>query len=84
MPSNELLTLREAVNVPDALQRDKLVRRIKRLRASVVLDVNTIEHWNRTHPNEMPVSTDFERAVIAWCDGKGPFPELPEDASHVE
>lgn len=79
MRETEQLKLRDAVNVPDALQRDKLVRRINRLRAAVVLDKNTIEHWNRTHPDATPISTDFERAMIDWCDGKGPFPELPRD-----
>ena len=68
---------RVAENVADELERDRLVRRIQKLRADAVLDKNTIEHWNRTHPTERPMDTAFEDAMIAWCDGKGPFPTLP-------
>lgn len=78
--SNELdtrLMLREARDVPETLHRDAIVRRIAELRASVALDINTIDHWNRTHPEEVPISTEFERSVIEWCDGKGPMPQLP-------
>lgn len=66
--------LREAVNVDDLKQRDRLVRRLKKIRADAVLDKGTLLHWNRLHPDETQFSTAFEDAVIAWCDGKGPMP----------
>ena len=68
---------RDPVNVPDLLERDKLVRRMRRIREEAVLEKNTLEHWNRTHPNEEPMSTTFWDAFIAWCDGKGPLPDGP-------
>jgi hypothetical protein len=71
------MRLREAVNVDDLKQRDKLVRRTRKIRADAVLDKSTCEHWNRLHPDEPPISTAFEDAVIAWCDGKGPMPQEP-------
>lgn len=77
---SERLEFREAVNVPDALRRDQLVRRAREIRAAVVLDKNTIEHWNAMHPHEEQIDTSFEDAVIAWCDGKGPFPAIPGSA----
>lgn len=73
----EALRFREAINVPDVIQRDKLVRRMRKIRAGAVLDKATYEHYNRTHPDEVPISTAFEDSVIAWCDGKGPFPKAP-------
>lgn len=67
--------LREALNVDDLKKRDRIVRRLRRLRADTVLDKNTIEHWNRLHPNERQLSTAFEDRVIAWCDDpSGPPP----------
>ncbi len=51
---------REPVNVPDALQRDHLVRRFQKMRAEAVLDKSTYEHWNRTHPDETPLDTQGE------------------------
>lgn len=74
------LRLREAVNVPDLKMRDKLVRRIAEIRADAVLDKNTAEWFNahRLQPGEAPINTTFEDALIAWCDGKGPIPQLPE------
>ena len=74
---NKFPTLREAVNVPDALRRDKLVRRIRQIRENAILDRNTILHWNQNHPAE-PIDTAFEDSLIAWCDGRGPMPSLPE------
>lgn len=70
----ERLELREAVNVPDLKERDRLVRRIRKMRADAVLDKNTLEYWNRRHPHERQFSTAFEDKMIAWCDGKGPMP----------
>jgi hypothetical protein len=77
--SDERLKLREAVNVADLKQRDALVRRVKKMRADAVLGKATIEWFNahRLQPGEAPISTDYEVAVIAWCDGKGPFPTIP-------
>lgn len=66
--------LREPLNVDELKERDKLVRRIKRIRAGFVLDKNTYEHWNRTHPDGRPIDTSFFDKCIDWCDGKGPMP----------
>ena len=66
--------LREPVNVADALARDRLVRRTKRIREEAVLDKNTIDRWNRMHPDEQPIDSGWCDEIIAWCDGKGPFP----------
>lgn len=76
-PIKELLE-KEAVNVVRFKQREKLLARLRKLRAAVVLDINTIEYWNKTHPEEIPISTDFEYAVLAFYDGKGPMPMVPE------
>lgn len=73
----ERLQLREAVDVEDFMQREKLVARARKIRADAVLDKRAIEYWNRHHPDEQPISTAFEDALIAWCDGKGPMPTLP-------
>lgn len=72
------LLMREAVNVDDLKERDKLVRRLRKARAEVVLDLNTWEHWNRTHPDQTPIDTTFERAMIAYYDGEGPMPAIPD------
>jgi hypothetical protein len=77
MAPNDRLRLREAVNVADLKDRDRLVRRIRSIRAGAVLDKGTNAHWNHTHPTELPLSTAFEDAVIAWCDGTGAIPTLP-------
>ena len=71
--SETRLPLREAINVDDLKARDRLVRKLAKLRADTILDKSTIEHWNRLHPDEL-ISTEFEDAVIAWCDGRGPMP----------
>lgn len=73
---------REPVDVPDLLERDKLVHRLRKIRKEAVLDKNTFEHWNRTHPEETPLDTSFWDEVIAWCDsdGTGPFPTRPPDS----
>lgn len=67
--------LREAVNVDDLKARDRLVRRMRKIRGGAVLDKNTYEYWNRLHPNEAPIDTSFEDQVIASCDGLGPLPD---------
>lgn len=72
--SDYLKPLREPVNVADALERDRLVRRLRNLRARVVLDKSDIEHWNRTHPDEKQFDTAVEDAIIACCDGQAPMP----------
>lgn len=74
------MKLREAVNVPDFLEREKIVRRFKKIRAEMVLDKNTYEHWNSLHPDERQFDTTFWDAAIAWCDalGDGPTPQ-PDD-----
>jgi hypothetical protein len=70
------MSLREAVNVDDLKQRDKIVRRFRKIRAEAVLDKNTYEHWNSLHPDEKPLDLAFFDEVIAWCDsgGEGPVP----------
>lgn len=68
------LRLREAVNVDDLKERDKLVRRYRRARALAAQNVADAEHWNRTHPNEPPLDMTTEREIIAWVDGVGPMP----------
>ena len=74
MTPPEFLRLRDAVNVPDELERDDIVRRIRRARALAVQNKNDIEHWNRTHPNEPAIDTTDEDELIAYCDGVGPMP----------
>ena len=69
--------LREPRNVPELKARDALVRRVKALRASVVLDRADLQHWNRMNPDKKPLCHAFEDAMIAWCDGLGPMPALP-------
>ena len=71
---SDRLRLREPVNVPDALARDALVGRIVALREKVVQDKAMYERWNKDHPNQTPLSTDFEDRMIAWLDGVGPKP----------
>lgn len=73
--------LREARNLEEFQQREALVERFRKLRAEVVLELNTIEYWNRTHPLDTPIDVSFERATLAWIDGKGPMPELPTDGA---
>lgn len=73
-----LKPLREAVNVDDFLERENLVERRAKMRADAVIEKHTIEHWNRAHPNEPPISTAFEEKVIAWLDGKGPAPTMED------
>lgn len=77
--SDGLPPLRDPRNVTEALQRDALVRRVKKIRDDAVLDRNTIKRWNRMNPDKNPISTEFEDQMIAWCDGKGPMPtEVPD------
>ena len=68
---DEVLKLREAVSVPDALMRDDLVRAIRRHREHAVQIRADAIAWNAAHPNEEPITHFTEDAVIAWCDGKG-------------
>lgn len=74
---SDRLKLRQAVNVPDEIARDRLVRRIRKIRSGAARDKNTYEHWNAAHPDQPPIDTTFEDAVIAWCDGRGPLPTAP-------
>lgn len=71
---NEGFHLRPGVDVPDEIKRDRLAKRVRRLRADAVLDKNTREYWNRMHPDEEQFDTITEDAIIAWCDGRGPLP----------
>lgn len=71
------LVFREPANVADFMTFDKLVRRARRIRREAVQSKRDVECWNRLHPNEPPMSTDWEDSVIAWCDGKGPNPTIP-------
>jgi hypothetical protein len=67
--------LREPVDVTDALARDRLVKRLRKMRANAVLDKNTIEWYNQSRlpPGEQPLDSSWCDEVIAWCDG-GPLP----------
>ena len=69
--------LREPRNVDERIERDCLVRRNLAIRLAASEAKIAVEHWNRAHPGEPPMDTDFEDAVIAWCDGLGPLPEMP-------
>ena len=75
-------SLRVAFNVDDELERDRLIVRYRNLRATVVQTKHDIEHWNAAHPDAPPFDTTFEDAMLAWCDGTGPFPhptpEVPD------
>lgn len=66
--------LREAVNVPDAIERDRVIRGFRRARAHAAELKSDIEKWNRENPNEKPFDTAMEDAIIAYCDGAGPMP----------
>ena len=68
------LGLREALNVADLIARDALVQRILLIRTEAIETRRSIQRWNRSHPDEAPLSTTFEDAVIAWCAGDGPPP----------
>lgn len=70
MSPSKPLFLREAVNVEDLKERDKLVRRLRAIRSAAIQGKADLEHWNRLHPNDTPISVAYEDAVIAWCDGK--------------
>ena len=71
------LELREAVNVLDAMKRDRIVRRLRKIRREAVQSRVDIEYWNAVHPDEPPIATTFEDQVIAWYDGTGPLPWPP-------
>jgi hypothetical protein len=46
-------------------------------------DVDTLEHYNRTHPGEPPISADYDRQMIAWVrdfPASGPPPVPPHRA----
>lgn len=75
---SDRLEFREAINVPEAIEKDRLIRLVRQIRAEAVLDKNTWEHLNATHPDWKPIDTSFEDATIAWCDGKGPLPRRSE------
>lgn len=70
--------LREPVNVPDALARDRIVSRFAKIRANAVQTKRDIEHWNTTNPDQEPIATVFEDKIIDWCDGKGPEPSMAD------
>lgn len=76
--------LREAVNVDDLKERDRLVRRNMRIRAEAVQSKIDLEFWNRAHPDLPPFDTSWEDSVIAWCDGKGPMPVAPPSADPIK
>jgi hypothetical protein len=66
--------LREGVNVRDFMEREKLVRRLRKMREEAVLDRNTILHLNRTRGWNF--STEFEDTVIAFCDGRASIEDV--------
>ena len=57
----------------EKMARERIARRLRAIRDEVVLDKNTYEHWNRTHPDEEPLDTSWCDEIIAWCDGAGPL-----------
>jgi hypothetical protein len=71
MSTMNRLHLREAFNVDDLKQRDALVRRGRVIRQMAVHEKTQIDRWNAEHPAEPAIATEFEDAVIAWCDGVG-------------
>ena len=64
------LVLREVFNVNDLPDSQRNPGRVKVLRAMAAHDQAQIERWNASHPEDL-VSSAFEDAVIAWCDGTG-------------
>lgn len=80
--ATDRLFLRPPVNVPDALERDEIVRRIAALRKTAVRWKARIEQWNRGHPEEEAIGAEFYDQVIAWCDGEGLFPTPEETDEH--
>jgi hypothetical protein len=66
--------LREPLNVPDAMKRDAIIRRFRHARSNAAQLKADIEDWNRNHPDQKPIDTALEDAIIAYCDGKGPWP----------
>jgi len=74
--------------------RASLIRRLKRLRREVQLDINTIEYWNAhvRKPGEGPLDVDpggdMRRLVAAIDDllandpGHGPIAPLRFERSH--
>lgn len=78
MTTDGRLWIREAVNVPDLLERDELVRKCLRIRSNAEERIRQARDWNATNPDEPPLDTSFYEAVVAWCDGEGPLPDLPQ------
>lgn len=66
--------------------REAAMQEIERWRGPMMealqLDINTIEHMNRTRTEWTPISTDFERAMLEWVrtfpNGTNP-PEMPPE-----
>lgn len=63
--------LREPVNVPDLLARDRIVLRLKAIYAEAVQSKRDAEHWNRAHPDQAALDTSLFDEVIAWCAATG-------------
>ena len=57
----------------------RITLRIETLKADVQLEIDTIRHWNATHPDEPPFDDSYYRATLAWLTGDGPRPPLPAD-----
>jgi len=72
----KLPPLREAYNVADALERDGLVRRLRRLRADMLSNRRFIMAWNAANPDQPPISTEVEDAVLGYLDGARTFADV--------
>jgi hypothetical protein len=83
-----LMPLREAMNVGELKARDRIVRKLTTMRKQLIIDRETYQRWNRAHPNEAPLSTEFEDAMIEYLDGEAPMPQklmlkVMEDAREI-
>jgi hypothetical protein len=56
--------LRPGFDVADELRRDRLVKKIRRVVKEIQLDLNTIAHWNRIHPEEAPLDYPDEDGAL--------------------
>lgn len=55
-----------AVNEPNCKPREQVLADMRRLRDELRLDRNTLDHWNRTHPEEQPLEHNPQLLVMLW------------------
>lgn len=46
-------------------ERQSIIKRARKLLEEAQLNDNTVEYWNRMHPNEEPIAAGFEAMVRA-------------------